>query len=1442
MATARFRQQGKRPRRTQRLLENGFSTPSGNEVILRLRTQQDDTRAAKQLEHDIAAHASVRAADNVVELFVSGAHAEPQHVRDQLRRYFRNSHVHGAPGHIDLRRLNLHEAGLEPARAVLGCREQRRDGMIAEVASAAVAEFFCCASYDMLQRGHGGRVGGVNCAPPGSGRPRLVNIKVSRRGPRDTRGASEVVRMPGLGVVKVSVVDLDVRERQTTVRRLGGKRVQGAPVYPARSLWECNIEMADMDFKARCIELEQRLSRRGCPSLLRLTIDLSTIKCFSVFDDAAAPQQHCIALRLRRPPTINATPAPDLEPDNPDIFDEAIAKIREAAAADDPAAFSRAVDPSTCEAFASPTAWLCLHFDQPCTFHTVKAMLGDFKVRFADLLTVTMQGSQHAMVCGGISHELPQTLAPLTEADVRAAGDSGIGICYLLDLLLVHGHLRAADVPTVLSMLRNLRAWGFLRSYREFLHSMAEEAPPFHRCNDGDLVLSRVSSIHEHAFRLRHRVTHVGRAGPQQAQHAQHGVREVVDVSEDTAEEHTSRAAACLNAAAGGYPGRLPATHPCVQAMDGVVDLMTDGPAAAAEVVDVTDEGEVEVGAGAGGVGGAAGGVVGGGPGLEEDDEPVVQASEEEEGMIYPRRVVVTPLRVLPYIPVPEVSNRVLRRYSRFQDRFLRVAFANERLGPMNHHDLSDAVCSRIRKLLLTGLWVGNRPFVFLAFSNSQLKDHGCWLYCEAQRAADGAPSADEVRQSVGELAALRVPSKFAARLGQAFSTTFKTFAFKPHEMCMLPDSVAPNGELYSDGVGVITGAGMQKVVQQLPTRMRRRLRGALPSAIQIRLGGCKGMLALWDGVEGMAPGALVGVRPSMKKFESADLAVEVCALARPMPAFVNRQLIMALLSLGIPDSVFEEKFHVHVQQLDKLVSGGDAALTVLRQMGAYAAHGVHGVGVAQGSLVACMIEARVSPRDDLFLHAMCQAYRTWGLKGVTDKSRIPLKDSINLIGVMDESGTLPAGTFWACWDHTRGRRNPGDAPAMPDSKPLPPGTCAAVSRFPLISPADVRVLCAADPATLPAALTALTNVIVFPSVGASPEPCKMSGGDLDGDIYLITWDTALVPNREAEAINYTPEKHAMAKPDEVTVEDIVDFQMDYMKNDRLGQIAIGHLGVADFATDGSGNRVYANCDKCKTLVDLHSTAVDFAKTGVPVDPKKVSQVLQGLPMPDYLRGTDRSTTVIGHITRMATERTAAMEGQLKPAGESLGRLLRHVDQDLLLPVPQGYREAAERMLHDWSFDIGQVMHRFGAEDVGEVFTGRVRRFHGLAAGREKHSEHQKQLEATLAATIEKYQREWFPAVEPAAAPVTINPETRQGLALLGPGFAANGHRSGRQQPLEHEPGTLEEMLCAASALYAAAYSSDDRVCVLEHLIRRACPWRVAPRLLLQLKLWASQQ
>lgn len=40
-----------------------------------------------------------------------------------------------------------------------------------------------------------------------------------------------------------------------------------------------------------------------------------------------------------------------------------------------------------------------------------------------------------------------------------------------------------------------------------------------------------------------------------------------------------------------------------------------------------------------------------------------------------------------------------------------------------------------------------------------------------------------------------------------------------------------------------------------------------------------------------------------------------------------------------------------------------------------------------------------------------------------------------------------------------------------------------------------------------------LVNVIVFSQKGSRPTQHKMSGGDLDGDVYMAIWDQEIMEN-----------------------------------------------------------------------------------------------------------------------------------------------------------------------------------------------------------------------------------------------------------------------------------------------------------------------------------------
>lgn len=90
---------------------------------------------------------------------------------------------------------------------------------------------------------------------------------------------------------------------------------------------------------------------------------------------------------------------------------------------------------------------------------------------------------------------------------------------------------------------------------------------------------------------------------------------------------------------------------------------------------------------------------------------------------------------------------------------------------------------------------------------------------------------------------------------------------------------------------------------------------------------------------------------------------------------------------------------------------------------------------------------------------------------------------------------------------------------------------------------------------------------------------------------------------------------------DRVQPTDVVEFFLNYIVNDQLGRIADAHLALADASPN------LANDERCMKLVDLHTVAVDFAKTGVPVAPEEVGKLLRGVQFPDYMNGLRRYVT-----------------------------------------------------------------------------------------------------------------------------------------------------------------------------------------------------------------------
>lgn len=543
------------------------------------------------------------------------------------------------------------------------------------------------------------------------------------------------------------------------------------------------------------------------------------------------------------------------------------------------------------------------------------------------------------------------------------------------------------------------------------------------------------------------------------------------------------------------------------------------------------------------------------------------------------RSARITPGTIYYNTPTVDISNRVIRQHIEYADRFLRVSFTDEKLwGRINStaSNTMDEVFTRIKRALVNGIVIGDRRYEFLAFGNSQFREHGAYFFAPLPNL-----TAANIRAWMGHFDDIRNVARHAARLGQCFSTT-RAVAGCPVQVQKIED-VERNGYTFSDGVGRISKFLAQMAVSELRIKTPT---GEPPSAFQFRLGGSKGMLT----VDPQAQRHEVHIRNSQYKFSAKHNGLEIIRWSQFSMATLNRQIIIVLSSLGIADRVFHNKLKTMLTSLDEAMADDSQAIYLLRKY----------VDPNQMTLlVSQMVLDGFRRSNEPFMASVMTLWRAWHLKYLKEKAKIVIDQGVCLLGCMDETGTLK-GQF----SDSKPKEDASDEErlaALPEifvqvarhgsgeKYEVIEGVCI-LSRNPSLHPGDIRVVRAVNVPQL----SHLQDVAVFPQTGDRDIPSMCSGGDLDGDDYLVIWDPDLIPDDWfTNPMKYTSNK-ARDLDHDVTVDEITSFFVTYMKNDCLPRIAHAHLAWADRLEDG------VNEEKCMRLAQLHSDAVDYNKTGNP--------------------------------------------------------------------------------------------------------------------------------------------------------------------------------------------------------------------------------------------------
>ena len=196
-------------------------------------------------------------------------------------------------------------------------------------------------------------------------------------------------------------------------------------------------------------------------------------------------------------------------------------------------------------------------------------------------------------------------------------------------------------------------------------------------------------------------------------------------------------------------------------------------------------------------------------------------------GSVQCAHAIVTPTRVLLEGPYDTQSNRVIRKYYEYRENFIRVEFREENrmsfrwplevrttsfplhLRALNSTDKVSGrslIEQRFGKILKQGLGIAGRTFRFLGYSTSGLREHTCWFMSDFQHPGEGLITPEKIRSGLGDFrSCINHPSKYAARIAQAFSGTDPSHKIQVGQWTEGVKDLGSNPYEFTDGQGTIS-------------------------------------------------------------------------------------------------------------------------------------------------------------------------------------------------------------------------------------------------------------------------------------------------------------------------------------------------------------------------------------------------------------------------------------------------------------------------------------------------------------------------------------------------------------------------------------------------------------------------------------------------------------
>ena len=425
-------------------------------------------------------------------------------------------------------------------------------------------------------------------------------------------------------------------------------------------------------------------------------------------------------------------------------------------------------------------------------------------------------------------------------------------------------------------------------------------------------------------------------------------------------------------------------------------------------------------------------------------------------------------------------SSRFLRLYFH-NDNFIKVEFKDEndtQLYSNGHNANSSNKLSGLSKLydkvFREGFNLCGKKYIFFLNPTNCMRANSLWLLEENEYIT----KKDFYYRDLGLDSLIinkNIPfSKLLSRLSQNFTSSygFKNKLNKDGFKCEIIDDLkTKKGDLYNDGCGMISYDLMKEICDNMN-------KGEFASAMQIRYKGAKGVLVVNPKIEGKK----ILLTKSMVKFKCENTEdLEVIRFSRYSPGYLNLQIIILLLLNGISKGrifkiakkevgnyrnfkMVKEKLPIKNIEFENVLNNIKKNNIILQQQKDYMSK------IARSTFI----------------------YNR--LSNISKKYRFHMKNCCFLIGVCDFDNILGENEiFVQLYVENKKKIITGDI---------------LVTKNPCLSIYDLQKVKGVKNEFFS---KYFMNVIVFPSKGAIPLPSKITGSDLDGDIYWVCWEKAFI-------------------------------------------------------------------------------------------------------------------------------------------------------------------------------------------------------------------------------------------------------------------------------------------------------------------------------------------